>query len=81
MPHRPTHHKTRGALTNPAGRFAAAGADIAEVPSVEHDRLHGTSNLSAIPDGWRVLTTIGRERARSRRRTPAPAPRHLRAAS
>lgn len=64
-----------------ACRFAAAGADIAEVPSVEHDRLHGTSNLSAIPDGWRVLTTIGRERARSRRRTPAPAPRHLRAAS
>lgn len=54
-------------------RFAAGGADIVEVPSVERERIHGTSNLQAIPDGVRVLRTIGRERERARavRRLPA----------
>jgi glycosyltransferase involved in cell wall biosynthesis len=31
---------------------------IAEVPSMEARRVHGTSNLRTIPDGWRVLSTI-----------------------
>jgi len=33
-----------------------------EVPSFEANRVHGESNLRAIPDGWRVLKTIIRER-------------------
>jgi glycosyltransferase involved in cell wall biosynthesis len=35
---------------------------IAEVPSFETLRIHGASNLRAIPDGIRVLRTILRER-------------------
>ena len=35
---------------------------IYEVPSFESNRIHGHSNLRAIPDGWRVLKTILRER-------------------
>ena len=35
---------------------------IVEVASFESERIHGTSNLRAIPDGWRVLKTIFRER-------------------
>jgi glycosyltransferase involved in cell wall biosynthesis len=38
---------------------------IAEVPSFETLRVHGASNLRAIPDGFRVLRTIMRERATS----------------
>lgn len=34
---------------------------VVEIPSFEHERIHGESNLRAIPDGWRVLKTIGRE--------------------
>jgi glycosyltransferase involved in cell wall biosynthesis len=35
---------------------------IAEVPSFESNRIHGVSNLRAVPDGWRVLKAIFRER-------------------
>ena len=35
---------------------------IVEVASFESDRVFGESNLRAIPDGWRVLKTIVRER-------------------
>jgi glycosyltransferase involved in cell wall biosynthesis len=35
---------------------------IAEVPSFEALRIHGMSNLSAVPDGIRVLRTILQER-------------------
>lgn len=35
---------------------------IVEVASFESERIHGESNLRAIPDGWRVLKTIFRER-------------------
>lgn len=35
---------------------------IVEVASFESDRVFGESNLRAIPDGWRVLKTIIRER-------------------
>jgi hypothetical protein len=34
---------------------------IVEVPSFEHARIHGESNLHAARDGWRVLQTILRE--------------------
>jgi hypothetical protein len=61
-------------------RVAAAGLAVAEVPSFEHSRIHGVSNLSALSDGFRVLRTILAELRRSRRgmlapaATPPPAP-------
>lgn len=45
-------------------RALRAGLKIAEVPSFEADRVYGHSNLRAIPDGWRVLKTILRERVK-----------------
>ena len=42
-------------------RALRAGLRIAEVPSFESARVHGTSNLRTIPDGWRVLKAIARE--------------------
>jgi hypothetical protein len=42
-------------------RALRAGLKVAEVPSFEAPRLHGQSRLRTIPDGWRVLKTIGRE--------------------
>lgn len=42
-------------------RVAAAGLTVAEVCSFERDRLFGASNLHAMRDGIRVLTTIVRE--------------------
>jgi glycosyltransferase involved in cell wall biosynthesis len=39
-------------------RAAAAGLAITEVPSFEHPRIHGVSNLNAVRDGCRVLRTI-----------------------
>ena len=43
-------------------RAARAGLRISEVPSFEHERIHGTSNLRTMRDGSRVLRTIFRER-------------------
>jgi hypothetical protein len=51
-------------------RVARAGVKITEVGSTELPRLHGVSNLKAIPDGIRVLRTILAERRRSQRRGP-----------
>jgi glycosyltransferase involved in cell wall biosynthesis len=45
-------------------RVAGAGLVVAEVPSYEHQRQHGVSNLSARRDGMRVLRTILTERRR-----------------
>jgi glycosyltransferase involved in cell wall biosynthesis len=45
-------------------RAATAGLSIVEVPSFEHDRIHGTSNLNTFRDGQRVLRTIVTERWR-----------------
>ncbi|GAA3348150.1 hypothetical protein GCM10020358_65500 [Amorphoplanes nipponensis] len=42
-------------------RVARAGLKVREVPSFEHRRIHGTSNLNAVTDGLRVLRTIARE--------------------
>ena len=47
-------------------RFAAAGARIVEVPSVEKLRAFGESNLRTFSDGSRVLRTILAERKRAR---------------
>lgn len=42
-------------------RIHKAGLRIVEVPSFEHLRIHGQSNLRTFRDGWRVLRTIMRE--------------------
>ena len=39
-------------------RASAAGLAIKEVPSFEHARIHGESNLRTLRDGQRVLRTI-----------------------
>ena len=51
-------------------RIARAGLKVAEVPSMEQERLFGESKLNAWRDGRRVLKTILRERFRSQ---PTPA--------
>jgi len=48
-------------------RVSAARLTVTEVPSYEHDRVHGESNLNAFRDGWRVLRTLLRERFRPRK--------------
>jgi glycosyltransferase involved in cell wall biosynthesis len=45
-------------------RVARKGLVVEEVPSIEHERLHGESKLHAVRDGLRVLRTIVRERLR-----------------
>jgi glycosyltransferase involved in cell wall biosynthesis len=45
-------------------RVAEAGLQVVEVPSFEHPRIYGVSNLDAFSDGLRVLTTIMAERSR-----------------
>ena len=45
-------------------RVARAGLSVAEVASIEHERLHGESKLSAVRDGQRILRMILRERVR-----------------
>ncbi len=47
-------------------RVAKAGLSVVEVPSFEHQRIHGQSNLNAVRDGMRVLRTILTERQRAR---------------
>ena len=43
-------------------RALRLGLKVAEVPSFEAARVYGTGRLRAIPDGWRVLKTIFKER-------------------
>jgi hypothetical protein len=43
-------------------RVLQAQLKVIEVPSFEAKRIHGVGNLKAIPDGWRVLKTILKER-------------------
>lgn len=43
-------------------RFVKADREVVEVPSFEHDRVHGESHLSAVGDGLRVIETVRRER-------------------
>jgi len=72
-------------------RVAAAGLAVTEVPSFEHSRIYGVSNLNAATDGFRVLRTILSELRRSRRAgrrvratavaSPSPGPAVAEAAS
>jgi glycosyltransferase involved in cell wall biosynthesis len=55
-------------------RAARAGLTVAEVPSFEHSRIHGVSNLNAFSDGIRVIRTIFKERRLHRQPAPAHAP-------
>ncbi|MGV0990719.1 MAG: glycosyltransferase [Mycobacterium sp.] len=48
------------------GRFALSKAIIIEVPSYEHDRYYGLTNLNAIRDGFRVLGTLLQDRMHRR---------------
>lgn len=52
-------------------RVAKAGLAVTEVPSFEHSRIHGVSNLNAYSDGMRVLRTILAEKRRARRLSAA----------
>lgn len=47
------------------------GFKVAEVPSFEARRIHGVSNLQTLPDGWRVLKTLIKERLCPRARQQA----------
>ena len=49
---------------------ARAGLTVSEVSSFEHARIHGTTNLSTVRDGLRVLATIAREWPRRHDGTP-----------
>jgi glycosyltransferase involved in cell wall biosynthesis len=49
-------------------RVAVARLVVVEVPSFEHRRIHGASNLNAARDGLRVLRTILREQEREQER-------------
>jgi glycosyltransferase involved in cell wall biosynthesis len=53
-------------------RVAKAGLVVAEIPSFEHPRIHGVSNLNAFRDGRRVLHTILAERRRPPTQQPIP---------
>jgi glycosyltransferase involved in cell wall biosynthesis len=54
-------------------RVPKAGLKVTEVPSFEHSRIHGVSNLSAVSDGMRVLRTVLTERRQSPEPTAQPA--------
>ena len=58
-------------------RAARAGLKVTEVPSFEHSRIHGVSNLNAFSDGLRVIATIFKERRMRRHPQPAPAPERV----
>ena len=43
-------------------RALRLGLHVTEVPSFEAERVYGTGRLQTVPDGWRVLKAIFRER-------------------
>ena len=53
-------------------RITVARLGVAEVPSFEHSRIHGASNLTAFSDGLRVLRTIFAERRARQAATRPP---------
>ncbi|GHH92224.1 glycosyltransferase family 2 protein [Streptomyces capillispiralis] len=57
-------------------RVVKAGLKVQEIPSHEYLRIHGTSNLRAVRDGFRVLKVILQERSNRRalRRRPHRSP-------
>lgn len=66
-------------------RALRAKLRVAEIASFEEKRLHGEAKLRALPDGWRVLRTILRERFGARlseveagvTEVPAPQPENV----
>jgi glycosyltransferase involved in cell wall biosynthesis len=48
-------------------RAHTTGLKVAEVPSMEYDRIYGSSNLNAVRDGLRILRVIVSERVSPRR--------------
>jgi glycosyltransferase involved in cell wall biosynthesis len=48
-------------------RAAVAGLCVHEVPSYEHSRVYGVSNLHIVLDGWRIANVIVREWRQFRR--------------
>jgi glycosyltransferase involved in cell wall biosynthesis len=59
------------------GRFALSGAAITEVPSFEHNRYHGNTNLNTFRDGFRVLWTILQDRLYARQIRKLAKRRHV----
>jgi glycosyltransferase involved in cell wall biosynthesis len=60
-------------------RVAKLGLRVAEVPSYEGSRIHGSSNLHPVRDGFRILHVILRERfasSRQRNRSDCNYERH-----
>src|SRR5215469_8022505 len=53
-------------------RVAKAGLRVTEVPSYEHTRIHGVSNLNAAKDGMRVVRIMLAERDSLRRPVALP---------
>jgi glycosyltransferase involved in cell wall biosynthesis len=53
-------------------RVTVARLAVVEVPSFEHSRIHGASNLTAFSDGLRVLRTILTERRARRAAMKSP---------
>ena len=58
-------------------RICKANLEIAEVPSFEHARIHGTSHFRTFRDGWRVLDMILKEWANGRSVTKTIRMHHL----
>lgn len=54
-------------------RVAKARLKVTEVPSYEHSRIHGVSNLNAVKDGTRVVRIMLAERDSHRRPEASPA--------
>lgn len=52
-------------------RALRAGLAVTEIPSYESRRIHGTSHLDTVRDGWRVLRTIVTERLSQFEPTPS----------
>jgi glycosyltransferase involved in cell wall biosynthesis len=55
-------------------RAAKAGLRIQEIPSHEHSRIHGVSNLHVVRDGWRIVKVIFAERRGRPNQAAGPMP-------
>ncbi len=55
-------------------RALRAGLRVAEVPSFEAERVHGSGRLRPLHDGWRIVRTVLRERVGRRRQAGSGAP-------
>lgn len=62
-------------------RAAMAGLRVHEVPSFEHRRVYGVSNLHIVLDGWRIAKVIVREWRQFRRDARRPVTDRLTRAS